>query len=479
MPPQLALFLWFVLLVALLCFDPAKDSRVSSALWVPVTWMFIIGTRLPSQWLGSQIGVSAQALEDGNPIDRSINSLLILMALCVLLWRPFRWGDFLSRNKALFCFLVFSLVSACWSDFPLISLKRWFRDFGNYLMVLVPLTDPLPAEAIGTLLRRVSYLIIPLSVTLIKYFPQLAKHYDNWTGLATFAGATTSKNMLGVTCLISGIYFFWDVVVRWPHRRNRSAKHILYVDYVLLAMTLWLLHISSSATATVCLALGAGVILMAQSGLMRRHPGLLKTAIPACFILYVILAYGLDLNGQLAGAIGKDPTLTDRTKIWGTLLGMHINPLLGTGYETFWLGSRLDYLWKLGLGQINEAHNGFLELYLNLGLVGVAFLIAFIVGSYQTICTRLKPFSNLGSLTLAIWIAMLFHSMTEASFRSGLMWFTFLLGSIALRKMAVPQPRPVVFEQPPTHVALESPSRLPSFTIEAHFPNSSSSSFET
>lgn len=56
MPPSLALFLWFILLVALLRFDPAKDSGTSLALWVPVTWMFILGTRLPSQWLGGQVG---------------------------------------------------------------------------------------------------------------------------------------------------------------------------------------------------------------------------------------------------------------------------------------------------------------------------------------------------------------------------------------------------------------------------------------
>jgi len=64
MPPSLALLLWFILLVALLCFDPAKDSKISLALWVPVIWMFFVGSRLPSQWFGVQVGSAAQALED-------------------------------------------------------------------------------------------------------------------------------------------------------------------------------------------------------------------------------------------------------------------------------------------------------------------------------------------------------------------------------------------------------------------------------
>src|SRR5277367_730701 len=70
MPPFLALILWFVLLVALFWWDPAKESGVSAALWAPVIWMFILGSRLPSQWLGVQVGSQAQAMEEGNPIDR-------------------------------------------------------------------------------------------------------------------------------------------------------------------------------------------------------------------------------------------------------------------------------------------------------------------------------------------------------------------------------------------------------------------------
>src|SRR5271167_2450198 len=61
MPPSLALFLWLILLVALLRFDPGKDAGTSPALWVPLIWMFILGTRLPSQWLGGQVGSVAQA----------------------------------------------------------------------------------------------------------------------------------------------------------------------------------------------------------------------------------------------------------------------------------------------------------------------------------------------------------------------------------------------------------------------------------
>ena len=106
--------------------------------------MFIIGTRLPSQWLGGSVATAAQALEEGNPLDRTISSVLILLAIGILMSRSFKWGDLFGRNLALTAFLAFALLSVFWSDFPFIAFKRWFRDLGNYLVILVALTDPPP-----------------------------------------------------------------------------------------------------------------------------------------------------------------------------------------------------------------------------------------------------------------------------------------------------------------------------------------------
>ena len=75
MPPSLALLLWFILLVALLRFDPAKDSKTSIALWVPVIWMFIVGSRLPSQWFGGLVAPVAEILRRLNPIEQALAKL--------------------------------------------------------------------------------------------------------------------------------------------------------------------------------------------------------------------------------------------------------------------------------------------------------------------------------------------------------------------------------------------------------------------
>lgn len=459
MPPSLALFVWLVLLLGLLRFDPAKDSKTSLALWVPLIWMFIAASRLPSQWLGGAYGAVSQTIEDGNPLDRTIFALVILVELAILMSRSFNWGNFVARNPALTALLIFGLISILWSDFPFVSFKRWFRDLGNYLSILVVLTDPCPLEAVRTVLRRLSFLLIPLSILLTKYFPQIGKQYEIWTGATMYVGATTSKNMLGVLCLACGIFFFWDTVTRWSDRKEQRTKRIIALNAVFFGMTLWLLNLANSATSKVCLALGCLVIAAAHTRTIKRSPGLLKVLIPVSFVGYMLLetVFDININAGLAGAVGRNATLTGRTDLWKLLLSMHTNPLLGTGYESFWLGSRLAWVYQR-FAYVNEAHNGYLEAYLNLGIIGVLLLGMFLLSSYRSICKALTSGSSLASLSLALWTVLLFYNVTEAAFKSNhLMWLTFLLGSIVVTGCAVTPVRSV--------------TRLPSAATNEAFPN--------
>jgi exopolysaccharide production protein ExoQ len=442
MSPYLAVLLWLVFLFVLLRFDPAKDAGSSAALWVPLTWMFISGSRLPSQWLGSHVGSAAQAFEEGNPLDRTVLSVLIVLAIGILISRSFKWGDFFARNLALFAFISFALVSVLWSDFPVVSFKRWVRDLGNYVVILVVLSDSRPLEAVRTLLRRLCYLLIPLSIVLIKYFPYLGKEYSPWTGAAMYVGVTTGKNMLGVVYLVSGIFFFWDTVTRWSDRKERRTKRVITVNFAFIAMTLWLVKLTDSATSGVCLVIGCLIILAVHSRWGKRHPGFLKVLLPACFCLYLLLALGFSINADLARAVGRDPTLTDRTAIWNTLRNMHTNPLVGTGYESFWLGPRLNLIWQL-FGPLNEAHNGYLEVYLNLGIIGLVLLVGVLAATYRNICKRLTALSSLASLSFAFWSIMLFYNITEAAFKYHLMWVMFLLVGIDVPERVAEQLRSV------------------------------------
>jgi O-antigen ligase len=447
MSASLVLLIWLVLLLGLFYFDPARESKTSAALWVPLIWFFFLGSRPPTMWLGlSNATSAAQALEEGSPLDRTIFSLLTLAVLVILVSRSFQWRKFVAQNSALAFLLAFALLSVAWSDFPLATFKKWFRDMGVYMAVLVVLSDPCPLEAVRTVLRRLYYLLIPLSVVLVKYYPNLGKTFSDW-GSQEYTGVSTSKNMLGVLCLVSGMFFFWDTVTRWHQRRDKRVRRVILVDIALIGMALYLLNLCQSKTSAVCLALGCLMIAGAHCNFGRRHFSWVKAMAPLAFVFYLILTLGFGMGAQLSEAVGGSANMSDRTHIWQVLLSVPINPVLGTGYQSFWLGPRVQWVWaRLDGDNVMEAHNGYLQIYLDLGLIGLVLLCTFLIATYRKICKRLDALTPLGSLGLGLWALLLLYNVTEASFEVDLLLVTFLLAAIPVSERTLnraPAMRPV------------------------------------
>jgi O-antigen ligase len=104
----------------------------------------------------------------------------------------------------------------------------------------------------------------------------------------------------------------------------------------------------------------------------------------------------------------------------------------GWGFESFWLGERLDKIWKLYKG-LNEAHNGYLEIFLNLGWIGLTLLGVVIVTGYRNVALALRRDPDAGSLKLAYYVVGLVYSFTEAGFRTLTpIWIGFLLSTVSL-----------------------------------------------
>jgi exopolysaccharide production protein ExoQ len=437
MSPSLALLIWLVLLLGLFYFDVARESKASAALWVPLIWLFFLGSRSPSLWVGFQTATTAaQALEEGSPLDRTIFSLLTLAAFGILFSRSFQWGKFVRQNSALFSFLAFSLVSVVWSDFPFATFKKWFRDLGVYMAVLVVLSDPRPLEAVRTVLRRLYYLLIPLSIVLIKYYPNLGKAWSEWGG-QEYQGVCTGKNMLGVLCLASGLFFFWDTVTRWHERRDKRVRRIILVNIAFIAMAFYLLNLCGSKTSTVCLVLGCVIIVAAHCNFGQRHINWLKALAPSVFLVYLVLTLGFGMGAQLSEAVGGSASMSDRTHIWQVLLSVPINPVIGTGYQSFWLGWRIQWVWaRLHGDNVLEAHNGYIQTYLDLGMIGLSLVCIFLIATYRKICKQLNTHAELGLLGLGLWTLLLLYNVSEAAFGPGLLFVNFLMGSLTAPQRA-------------------------------------------
>jgi O-antigen ligase len=157
----------------------------------------------------------------------------------------------------------------------------------------------------------------------------------------------------------------------------------------------------------------------------------------------------------LVQGLGRNATLTGRTDAWPQFLKLAKNPLVGVGYESFWLGDRLQKVWVISGGlKINEAHNGYVEVLLTLGWVGLAFMGVLIATGYRNVIAayRLDPEAN--NLRIAWFLAAVITGLTESAFRMmGLPWIVFLLAT-ANSNWASPRKTGVLV--PPTR-PLETP----------------------
>jgi exopolysaccharide production protein ExoQ len=143
--------------------------------------------------------------------------------------------------------------------------------------------------------------------------------------------------------------------------------------------------------------------------------------------LSVAVGILLESGGGLAASVGRDTTLTGRTQLWNDVLKLTVDPLFGTGFESFWLGERVERIWKLYWWRPNQSHNGYIELFLNLGATGLTFLAAAIVLSYRKIGQSFRAGSDAAKLRLAYLVVAIVFNLTEAAFKGfHPVWIAFL-----------------------------------------------------
>jgi O-antigen ligase len=333
-------------------------------------------------------------------------------------------------------YFLYCLISVAWSFHPDVAFKRWIKAIGDPAMCLVILTDPQPIEALKRLISRVGFILLPTSLLLIKYYPFLGRGYGPG-GEPSNTGVTTDKNMLGVMLFVVSLFTLWHVISLLKEKPHPSRKRHLWAQGVLLAFGLVLLEMAHSATSIACFILGAGLILASGLRSIRGRPAMVHV-----LCLSIFLAGGLTLllggSGDVAHALGRQSNLSGRTDIWAALIPAAGNPIVGTGFESFWISPNV-----VGFAQtlkaegwwhpegLNEAHDGYLEIYLNLGLIGVGMIGAILINGYKRAIAGFRRSPSISGLMLAYIICSAFYCITEAGFRSlALMWVFLLLAII-------------------------------------------------
>lgn len=415
MPPSIAAVAYTFLILLLFYLDRSRQDRPSLALWIPTIWLLLACSRSVGQWLTlNPIDTADQVLE-GSPLDRLVYAGLVALGLIVLINRGRPVVRFLHANAGIVFFFLFCAVSLLWSDFPGVAFKRWTKALGDLVMVLIVVTDPQRVTAIKQLLARLAYVLIPLSFLFIKYYPGLGMGYNEWTGQPVYLGVTTNKNTLGAISLGLGLAALWRFASAYKGQEGAGRVQKMVANAIIFVMVLRLFLLINSMTSLSCFVMASILLLATNSRTPMRRPVVVHFLMASMILVSASVLF-LGASPDALHAIGRNPTLTERTYLWDDLLHQVRNPIFGTGFESFWLGPRLKEIWILNPWRPNEAHDGYLEIFLNLGWLGVGLLAVVIAAGYRNVFRSWRTGDSAGSLRLAYFLVGMVFNFTEAAF---------------------------------------------------------------
>jgi O-antigen ligase len=438
----------FVFIIWLFRVDISQRRLASSALWIPGLWVAVIGTRPVSYWFVlSGIGTmgTGEATET-HPANTATYFLLIVSAAITLVRRHVSGATVFRNNKALLLLYAYFALASFWAPDGLVSFKRLFKDFGNVLIVLVILTEPNPWHNARTLFVRISYFFLPLSLVLAKYFPYIGRNASR-DGNTMYTGLTTQKNTLGEVTMLCMLFILWDYVEIGKELPTAKAKAARRVRIVMLLIGCYELSLAQSTTAILCTIVAVAFFLLFKRILAhKKGRAVIRVGLVAA-VFAVALEKTFDLSTSILLYFGKSPNLTGRTDVWEEAIRLQDRPVLGFGFYQFWDTSKATQLYEnLGdLIPIKTVHNGYIEMYLDGGFVGLGLFAIFLLTFLRRGYKDLVEANPAGSTPLIIGIIAVIYNNSESSyFRLDMLWFVLLLVTmnfpVQTRRPAQPEP---------------------------------------
>lgn len=417
MPPKAVLFGCLVFVIWLLRIEHKRNPIASPWLWVPALWFLIMASRPVGAWFGPDLSFS---MSEGSLYDQIVLSMLVLLGLWVLATRKMEWSRILKDNWWLVFLYLYLGLSILWSDYSFVSFKRWFKITGTVVMALVVLSEKDSLQALQSVVRRCAYVLIPLSIVLIKYFPEYGVQYARWEGIRMATGVTTHKNSLGILCALMGFAVTLAVFRKWRAGELFKNAYQTLADCLVLGIILFLLFGGESdaysATSNIIFLVGIcfSIVFSLMKSLAEYTVNHLKGLV-IIGVAFFILFNSFFLPPVLS-ILGRDETLTDRAQIWRSVLDVASkNSLLGVGYGGFW-GLKSDEADATAELHVLQSHNGYLDVYLQVGIVGIVALALFLLEVCGKIRRAFKKSFEWAEFGVCFLIMVLLYNYAEAGF---------------------------------------------------------------
>jgi exopolysaccharide production protein ExoQ len=324
-------------------------------------------------------------------------------------------------KKIFLLFIVFFICSVLWSGFPIKVIVNSGHLLGMTLVLLAAriffvrqLDKTFPVLSVFFAISLI------ISTIFVVVFPDIGVNHDG-----RWQGATGNANTLGALAICS----IW-ASLSTVYTRSKG-RGIFYVFLIMSVVILLETGSKTSLIVAIVICMSVFVLVSQESGSNLKRFSVL--GLWACagliVLLLIIIAIPevLGLKGFM-NALGRDTTFSGRTKVWehGWRLFLK-HPDIGWGFD-----STMSVIKYTG-GRLGQFHNGYIDLLVRGGVVGLTFVILLVFSLVGNLLRRIDSEVRIRLLFLSLIIGVLVHNISEASLVKGtnLFWmltvFSYLL----------------------------------------------------
>jgi len=297
----------------------------------------------------------------GQPVTEAIFALIYFLVILFLVKYRTAALRLMLTETWLAALCLWAMASVAWSVNPEESLRRALALIGTTIAGLYLGLHFEPKQQLKLIAYAIGLGAIA-SVVVIIAVPSVGITSDGIQGVYNL------KNSLGRMMSLGALCFALLVL---GERRRRA------VGIVMFLLCGALLVLSKSATAIVVTILMMAllpfrtVLYLRSRQLLAAGAILIPLAAAATFCV-------AESSQEILRALGRSSSLSGRIPLWRLVLtSISDHPICGYGFTAFWdswKGERVSDTVKWGAA-VPHAHNGFLEIWLGLGLIGLALIL--------------------------------------------------------------------------------------------------------
>jgi O-antigen ligase len=389
--------------------------------------------------------------------------VIFVISLTIVIRGRSRW-TFTGLPYPLLAFLALTVLSIIWSDYRQFTVAASILSIVTAIGALslaITFTLPQLLRLLGHALRIIlaGSILFELVVSLVVRHP-FTPWWTNYSGQKIHPAEYWSRDLLLRGDRIQGIMGNSDllgfvallgVIVFAIEFASRSMARGWSGFWIVVAIAdVGLTRSATVFVAAVVVAVAAVVLLLLRRASTAR--GRRTVSLVSLVVVVIGLLAAIALRAPLLRALGKSGTLTGRTGIWAEVITIASQrPVIGWGWISYWVPGLAPFdkpEFRIGGIQYLQAHDAWLDLWLQLGIVGVvvfaAFAISALVRSWILAVDRPRLGTGASSayepstlLPVLILVALLAQSIAESRL---LIEYGLLLLSLLAIKTKRPDP---------------------------------------